>query len=37
MKDLEQLVAELADDAATVKAAPHPYLLSLKWIGAGAV
>jgi len=37
MKDLEQLVAELADDAATVKPAPHPYLLSLKWIGAGAV
>jgi len=37
MKDFEQLVAELADGAARVKPAPHPYQLSLKWIGAGAV
>jgi len=37
MKDFEQLVAELANDAAPVKLAPHPYLLSLKWMGAAAV
>lgn len=36
MKDLDQLVAELADDAATVKPAPHPYMLSLKWTAAAA-
>ncbi len=35
--DFEKLVAELADNAAPVKAAPHPYLLSLKWMGAAAV
>lgn len=38
MKDIEQLVAELAHDAAAaVQPAPHPYVLSLKWIGAAAV
>ena len=37
MKDFEQLVSELADDAASRETAPHPYLLSLKWIGAGAI
>lgn len=36
-KNLEQLVAELADDAAKVVPAPHPYLLSLKWMAAAAV
>ena len=34
MKDFDQLVAELADDTAATKQAPHPYLLSLKWIVA---
>ncbi|HMC12777.1 MAG TPA: DUF1109 domain-containing protein [Gallionellaceae bacterium] len=34
MADIEQLVAELADGAARVKPAPHPYQLSLKWMGA---
>ncbi|MGC2456813.1 MAG: DUF1109 domain-containing protein [Gallionellaceae bacterium] len=37
MADIEQLVAELAHDAAAVQPAPHPYVLSLKWIGAAAV
>ena len=37
MKDFEQLVAQLADDASIIKPASHPYLLSLKWIGAAAV
>lgn len=37
MKDFDQLVAELAEDAATIKPAPHPYLLSLKWIIAATV
>jgi hypothetical protein len=36
MRDVEQLVAELAEDAGTVRPAPHPYLLSLKWLGAAA-
>lgn len=35
-KDLEQLVAELAGDAAQVAPAPHPYQLSLKWMAAAA-
>ncbi|CAG4884083.1 conserved membrane protein of unknown function [Georgfuchsia toluolica] len=37
MRDFDQLVAELAGDATTVKPAPHPYLLSLKWIVVAAV
>lgn len=37
MKDIEQLVAELAHDAAVVQPAQHPYVLGLKWIGAAAV
>ena len=38
MRDFEQLVAALAGDAAatTLRRAPHPYLLSLKWLGAAA-
>lgn len=36
MKDFEQLVVQLAGEASMVKPAPHPYLLSLKLIGAGA-
>lgn len=36
-KDFEQLVAELAGDAAKIAPAPHPYLLSLKWMAAAAV
>jgi hypothetical protein len=37
MKDIEQLVETLAADAAPVRSAPHPFMLSLKWIGAAAV
>ncbi len=37
MKDIEQLVAELADGAAAVRPATHPYWLGLKWMGAAAV
>ena len=36
MRDVEQLVADLADNAGPVKPAPHPYVLSLKWIIAAA-
>lgn len=36
-KDFEQLVADLADGAAAVTPAPHPYALSLRWIGAAAL
>ncbi len=36
MKDFENLVAELAEDAGVIKPAVHPYLLSLKWLAAGA-
>jgi hypothetical protein len=37
MTDFEPLVAELAKDAAPVTPAAHPYVLSLKWMAAGAV
>jgi hypothetical protein len=36
MKDLDKLVAQLAEDAATVKPAPHPYWLGLKLMAAAA-
>jgi hypothetical protein len=34
MKDFEHLVAELANEASIVKPVPHPYLLSVKLVGA---
>ncbi|MBI3903133.1 MAG: DUF1109 domain-containing protein [Nitrosomonadales bacterium] len=34
MKDIEQLVEMLAEDATPVRPAPHPFVLSLKWTGA---
>jgi hypothetical protein len=37
MKDLEQVVADLADDAVVVEPAPHPYLLSLQLLGAATL
>ncbi len=37
MADIEQLVAMLARDAVKVKPAPHPLMLSLKWVGATTV
>ncbi len=37
MENIDDLVARLAQDAGVVKPAPHPYVLSLKLIGAGAI
>ncbi len=37
MKDIDQLVAELADDATAVSAAPHPYQLCLKLMAAALI
>src|ERR1019366_3811441 len=36
MGNIEELIDKLAQDTAAVKPAPHPYMLSLKWMG-GAV
>ncbi len=36
MEDIEVLIARLAKDTAAVKPAPHPYMLSLKWMGWAA-
>lgn len=36
MADLEQLLESLADDAARVQPAPHPYALAAKWMAAAA-
>ena len=37
MADIDELVARLAQEAEAVKPAPHPFKLSLLWIGAGAI
>jgi hypothetical protein len=36
MANIDELIDKLAQDTAAVKPAPHPYLLSLKWMGAAA-
>jgi hypothetical protein len=36
-RNIEHLVAELAQDTAAIKPAPHPYSLSLMWTGAAAI
>ena len=36
MKDFEQLVADLADEASPVKPAPHPYLSCVRLVGIAA-
>lgn len=36
MGNIEELIAKLAQDTAAVKPAPHPYMLSIKWVGAAA-
>jgi hypothetical protein len=36
MGNIEELIAKLAQDTAAVKPAPHPYMLSLKWMGGAA-
>jgi len=37
MENIEQLVATLSKDAAPVEPAPHPYVLSLKWLSIASV
>lgn len=37
MINLDDLVASLAQEATAVKPAPHPFALSLRWIGAAAI
>ena len=34
MSDIDELIGKLAQDGASVKRAPHPFLLSLEWIAA---
>jgi hypothetical protein len=36
MENIEELINRLAQDTATVKPAPHPYMLSLQWMGWAA-
>ena len=36
MENIDELIGKLAQDAAVVKPAPHPYVLSLKWMGWAA-
>ena len=36
MEDIDDLVARLARDAAAVRPAPHPFMLSIQWMGAAA-
>lgn len=37
MENIDDLVAKLAQDASAIKAAPHPFVLSLQWIGIAAI
>jgi len=37
MGNIEELIDQLAQETKAVKPAPHPYFLSLKWIGAAAI
>ncbi|MBI5919878.1 MAG: DUF1109 domain-containing protein [Nitrosomonadales bacterium] len=37
MSDIDDLVAQLAREAAPVQPAPHPLMLSLQWMGAAAI
>ena len=36
MENIEEFIDKLAQDAAAVKPAPHPFMLSLKWVAAAA-
>ena len=36
MGDIENLVERLAQDAVTVKPAPHPFIICIKWMGIAA-
>ncbi|WP_283745724.1 DUF1109 domain-containing protein [Sideroxydans sp. CL21] len=37
MANIDDLVTTLAQDAAAVKPAPHPFVLSFQWMGAAAI
>ena len=37
MTNIDNLIARLAQDGITVKLAPHPFILSLQWLGAAAI
>jgi hypothetical protein len=37
MEHIDELISKLAQDAVDVKPAPHPYLLSLKWVGGAVI
>lgn len=37
MERIEDLIGKLAQEAVAVKPAPHPYVLSLKWMAAAAL
>jgi hypothetical protein len=37
MENIDDLVARLAQDVSAVKPAPHPFMLSLQWIGIAAI
>jgi hypothetical protein len=37
MGNIDELIDRLAQDTATVKPVPHPYMLSLRWIGWAVV
>jgi len=37
MDNIEQLVASLSKEAQAVKPAPHPFILSLQWMGAAVI
>ena len=37
MKNMEDLIASLAQDAEPVKTGSHPYILGIQWLGAAAV
>lgn len=37
MENIDDLVARLAQDTTAVKPAPHPFMLSLQWLGIAAI
>lgn len=37
MTNIDELVETLARDAAVVRPAPHPFMMSVKWMGAAAI
>lgn len=37
MKDIESLIGQLAQEGGAVKSAPHPFALSLQWIGLALI